>query len=98
MLLDADAHMFDNNLGAGANQENEDGTRFLMDRGATIDLSGWKSTVLPMGYHQVTGKLFAAQLKDSPLQRDGALYRKEIAIDRRYRHQPRRLDELRQPD
>lgn len=84
VLLDADGHVFDNNRGQAANQENEDGTRFLMERGATIDLSGWELTELEMGYHQVTGKLYAAQLKDSPLQRDGALYRKEITIDRRY--------------
>jgi len=84
VLLDADGHVFDNNRGQAANQENEDGTRFLMERGATIDLSGWELTELEMGYHQVTGKLYAAQLKDSPLQRDGALYRKEISIDRRY--------------
>ncbi|MES2054831.1 MAG: filamentous hemagglutinin family protein [Pseudomonadota bacterium] len=84
VLLDAGQHVFDNNRGEGANQDNEDGTRFLMESGAKIDLSGWKSTVLPMGYHQVTGKLFAAQLADSPLQRDGVLYRKEISVDRRY--------------
>jgi filamentous hemagglutinin family protein len=84
VLVDAGQHLFDNNRGEGANQDNGDGTRFLMERGATIDLSGWKSTTLPMGYHQVTGKLFAAQLADSPLQRDGVLYRKEIKVDRRY--------------
>jgi filamentous hemagglutinin family protein len=84
VLLDAGAHVYDNNRGAGANQGNEDGSRFFMDSGATIDLSGWKSTVLPMGYHQVTGKLYAAQLADSPLQQDGPLARKEITVDRRY--------------
>ncbi|MFC4313824.1 filamentous hemagglutinin family protein [Steroidobacter flavus] len=82
VLLDAGAHVF-SNRGAGANFDNEDGTRFLMDRGATIDLSGWETT-LGMGYHQVTGKLYAAQLADSPLQRDGALYRQEISVDRRF--------------
>ncbi|WP_129778058.1 filamentous haemagglutinin family protein [Peristeroidobacter soli] len=82
VLLDAAGHVF-SNRGAGANPDNEDGTRFLMDRGATIDLSGWETT-LGMGYHQVTGKLYAAQLADSPLQRDGALYRQEISVDRRF--------------
>jgi filamentous hemagglutinin family protein len=82
VLLDAGANVF-SNRGNGGNTDNEDGSRFMMDRGATIDLSGWETT-LEMGYHQVTGKLFAAQLKDSPLQRDGALYRKEITVDRRY--------------
>lgn len=83
VLLDAGAHVFDNNRGQGANQGNEDGTRFLMEAGSTIDLSGWETT-LEMGYHQVTGKLFAAQLADSPVQRDGPLYRKEISVDRRF--------------
>ncbi len=83
VLLDAGIHVW-NNRGAGMNADNEDGTRFLMDKGSLIDLSGWKSTVLPMGYHQVTGKFFAAQFADSPVQRDGPLARKEINIDRRY--------------
>ncbi|WP_165186547.1 filamentous haemagglutinin family protein [Caulobacter soli] len=84
ILLDAAGNLYDNNRGQGANQDNEDGTRFMMDRGATIDLSGWRNTVLAMGSNRVTGKLFAAQLSDSPLQRDGALYRQEISVDRRY--------------
>ncbi|WP_033922742.1 filamentous haemagglutinin family protein [Sphingomonas sp. 37zxx] len=83
VLLDSGAHIFDNNRGQGANQGNEDGTRFLMDAGALIDLSGWETT-LDMGYHQVTGRLFAAQLSDSPVQRDGPLYRREISVDRRF--------------
>lgn len=84
VLLDATALSIGSNRGNSANLDNESGVRFLMEKGATIDLSGWKSTVLPMGFHQVTGKLFAAQLADSPLQRDGPLYRREITVDRRY--------------
>lgn len=84
VLLDATALSIGSNRGNSANLDNESGVRFLMEKGATIDLSGWTSTVLPMGYHQVTGKLFAAQLADSPLQRDGPLYRREITVDRRY--------------
>jgi filamentous hemagglutinin family protein len=84
VLLDAGRFVLGGNRGAGANQGNEDGTRFMMDKGATIDLSGWKETVLEMGFHQVTGKLFAAQLSDSPMQQGGPLARKEITVDRRY--------------
>ncbi|WP_447725163.1 filamentous haemagglutinin family protein [Sphingomonas koreensis] len=84
VLLDATALSIGSNRGNSANMDNESGVRLLMERGAKIDLSGWTSTVLPMGYHQVTGKLFAAQLADSPLQRDGPLYRREITVDRRY--------------
>ncbi|WAC49187.1 filamentous hemagglutinin family protein [Asticcacaulis sp. SL142] len=83
VLLDTTNHVFWNNRGQSANLDNEDGARFLMERGATIDLSGWDTT-LEMGFHQVKGKLYAAQLKDSPLQRDGVLYRQEISVDRRY--------------
>ncbi|WP_338447306.1 filamentous hemagglutinin family protein [Pelagerythrobacter marensis] len=82
--LDETEFLVSGGRGIGQNQNNETGTRFMMERGATIDLSGWESTVLPMGYHQVTGKLFAAQLADSPLQREGPFYRKEITVDRRY--------------
>lgn len=84
VLLDATALSIGSNRGPSANLDNESGVRFLMEKNAKIDLSGWTSTVLPMGYHQVTGKLFAAQLADSPLQRDGPLYRREITVDRRY--------------
>ncbi|MCI4644724.1 MAG: filamentous hemagglutinin family protein [Hyphomonadaceae bacterium] len=64
--------------------DNESGTRFMMEDGALIDLSGWDQTVLPMSYHVVKGRAYAAQLANSPLQRDGVLYRQEIAVDRRY--------------
>ncbi|RYG37707.1 MAG: filamentous hemagglutinin N-terminal domain-containing protein, partial [Burkholderiales bacterium] len=83
IALDAATHVYNNHIGQGANQGNEDGTRFLMDKGATIDLSGWDVT-LEMGYHQVSGRLFAAQLSDAPVQQDGQLYRKTITVDRRY--------------
>lgn len=83
IALDAADRVYNNHIGQGANQGNEDGTRFLMDRGATIDLSGWDVT-LEMGYHQVSGRLFAAQLADAPVQQDGPLYRKQITVDRRY--------------
>jgi filamentous hemagglutinin family protein len=84
VLLDSGTQVFDNNRGTAGNQGNEDGTRFLMEDGATIDLSGWKSSVLAMGYHQVAGRLFAAELADSPVQQGGPLARKEIIVDRRY--------------
>ncbi|WP_169336757.1 filamentous hemagglutinin N-terminal domain-containing protein [Woodsholea maritima] len=70
-------------IGASGNTDREDGSRFMMESGATIDLSGWDVT-REMGYHQVSGRVFVAQLKDTPVQDGGPLYRKEINVDRRY--------------
>lgn len=86
VLLDTGQHVlaFGGNRGDGANQDNEDGTRFLMERGATIDLSGWRNATLAMETNTVSGKLFISQLRDSPLQRNGPLYRQLVEIDRRF--------------
>lgn len=84
VLLDAGQHIFWNNRGEGANQDNEDGTRFLMEGGAVIDLSGWSDAKLPMSSNTVSGRLFISQLRDSPLQRNGPLYRQLVEIDRRF--------------
>lgn len=81
--LDAGIHIF-GTRGNGANQENEDGSRFFMDTGAAVDLSGWSDTVVDMESNVVSGRLFISQLRDSPLQRNGPLYRKLISVDRRY--------------
>ena len=86
VLLDSGQHVlaFGGNRGDGANQDNEDGTRFMMERGAVIDLSGWMDSTLPMESNTVSGKLFISQLRDSPLQRNGPLYRQLVEIDRRF--------------
>lgn len=81
--LDSGIHIF-GNRGNGANQENEDGSRLFMDNGATIDVSGWTDGVLSMESNVVSGRLFISQLRDSPLQRNGPLYRKLVSIDRRH--------------
>ncbi len=70
-------------LGASGNTDEEDGSRFQMEAGATIDLAGW-DVVRDMGYNQVTGTVYVAQLSDSPVQADGPLYLEEISVDRRY--------------
>lgn len=86
VLLDSGQHVlnFGGNRGDGANQDNEDGTRFMMENGATIDLSGWTDATLAMESNTVSGKLFISQLRDSPLQRNGPLYRQLVEIDRRF--------------
>ncbi|RXZ66311.1 filamentous hemagglutinin N-terminal domain-containing protein [Pelagerythrobacter rhizovicinus] len=70
-------------LGSGGNPNGQDGSRLVLEAGATIDLSGWDVS-RAMGYHQVAGRVFVAQLRDTPVQRGGPLYRKEIKVDRRY--------------
>lgn len=86
VLLDAGGHVanFGGNRGEGANQDNEDGTRFMMEDGAVIDLSGWSDVAVPMESNTVSGRLFISQLRDSPLQRNGPLYRQLVEIDRRF--------------
>lgn len=59
-----------------------DDSRIVIDPGVLIDVSG--ATVdLAMSSNVLTGKLFSIQLADSPLQRAGVLYRKEVSFDRR---------------
>jgi filamentous hemagglutinin family protein len=71
--------------GRGANSDNnEDGSRLLLDPGSRIDVSGWDKLVLPMSSNEVTGRLFIAQLRDAPVQRDGPLYRQTVTVDRRF--------------
>lgn len=70
-------------LGNGGNANGQDGSRLMMEAGATIDLSGWDVS-RAMGYHQVSGRVFVAQLRDTPVQDGGPLYRQEINVDRRY--------------
>lgn len=86
VLLDAGTHVanFGGNRGEGSNPDNEDGTRFMMEEGAVVDLSGWTDVALPMESNTVSGRLFISQLKDSPLQRNGPLYRQLVEIDRRF--------------
>ncbi|WP_200383445.1 filamentous haemagglutinin family protein [Rhodocyclus tenuis] len=59
-----------------------DDSRIVIDSGVLIDVSG-TSVDLPMSRNVLTGRLFAIQLADSPLQRTGVLYRQEVSFDRR---------------
>lgn len=61
-----------------------DDSRVVIDPGAQIDVSGVDlSTPLPMSRNVLTGRLFSIELADSPLQRDGVLYRESISFDAR---------------
>lgn len=59
-----------------------DGSRIVIDPGVLIDVAG-ANVDLAMSSNVLTGRLFSIQLADSPLQRNGVLYRKEISFDRR---------------
>ncbi len=57
-------------------------SRIRVESGAVLDVSG-SDAVLPASSNMVTVELRANELKDSPLQRDGALRGKTVVIDRR---------------
>lgn len=58
--------------------------RILIDTGAIISVTGLPDVQLPMSANLVTiPRIGQNELADSPLQRDGELYREEIVIDSR---------------
>ncbi len=59
------------------------GTRFLMNAGATLDVSGVFDVEVPMERNSVLVEVRANELRDSPLQRNGILNGKKIWVDRR---------------
>lgn len=59
-----------------------DDSWIVIDPKVLIDVSG-TNVNLPMSRNVLTGRLFAIQLADSPLQRTGVLYRTEVSFDRR---------------
>ncbi len=60
-----------------------DGSRIAVASNALLDVSGVKGLELDMRRNQMSGRLFAINLADSPLQRDGVLYRENIRFDAR---------------
>lgn len=60
-----------------------DGSRIDIDQGARIDVSGTKNVVLPMSHNLVQVKRLGSELADSPLQRNGILFHKDITVDAR---------------
>lgn len=59
------------------------GTRFLMNAGASLDVSGVFDVVIPMERNSVLVEVRANELRDSPLQRAGILKGAKIWVDRR---------------
>ncbi|MCE2915254.1 MAG: filamentous hemagglutinin family protein [Rubrivivax sp.] len=62
-----------------------DPSRIVVSAGATLDASGERDVALAMERHQGRLSLFQNELADSPLQRDGPLYRQELWFDLRNR-------------
>jgi filamentous hemagglutinin family protein len=88
--IDIDLRDVDSNFNAGISegfdaspQEPHAGTRFLMNAGATLDVSGVFDVEVPMDRNSVLVEVRANELRDSPLQRNGILKGKKIWVDRR---------------
>lgn len=68
-------------LEANAPSMASDGSRMLIEDGAVIDVSGLRGVALPMSRNQMSGRFFKIELADSPLQRNGVLYRQNVQFD-----------------
>jgi filamentous hemagglutinin len=60
-----------------------DGSRVVVQKDATIDVSGIADYLLPMTRNFLEAKLFSIELASSPLQRKGVIYQKTITFDAR---------------
>lgn len=58
-------------------------SRIYLDKGARIDVSGVRNVDLPVERNIVKVELRSNELRDSPLQRNGVLHGKTIAVDLR---------------
>lgn len=63
----------------------QDDSRIVMEAGARVDVSGLNNLLLPASRNQLQGRLFSIELADSPLQRDGVIYRADLLADARRR-------------
>lgn len=70
-------------LFVGADTGVADASRIVVSPEALLDVSGISGLELDMSRNQMSGRLFAINLADSPLQRSGVLYRKNILFDAR---------------
>lgn len=60
-----------------------DGSRLVVESGATISAAGLRKVAVPMSRNQLSSRLFATELADSPVQRGGVLYRSDLLSDAR---------------
>ncbi|NJD08061.1 MAG: filamentous hemagglutinin N-terminal domain-containing protein, partial [Methylococcaceae bacterium] len=59
------------------------GSRILIERDATVDVSGSRQSTVAMERNVVDVELRDNELRDAPLQKDGVLHGKTIAVDLR---------------
>lgn len=62
-----------------------DDSRIYLDDGAVLDVSGTQHVAVPMERNFIPIRLLGDELKDSPNNRDGYLYRREVWVDLRRR-------------
>lgn len=81
----ATSNWADSPLRKGLQVQTQDDSRLVMEAGAKVDASGLDNLRLPASRNQLQGRLFSIELADSPLQRDGVVYRAELLADARRR-------------
>jgi filamentous hemagglutinin family protein len=59
----------------------DDAARVVMEQGASIDVSGYQNVAVDGSRNQISATLVSNELADSPLQRDGVLYRKTVEFN-----------------
>jgi hypothetical protein len=55
--------------------------QIVLDAGSKIDVSGVKNVNLPVQRNVVAVELRKNELRDAPIQRNGVLYGKTVAVD-----------------
>lgn len=58
-----------------------DDSKLTIEAGATLSVAGLRDVVLPTLRNQLSGRLFSNELADSPVQRNGVLYRQAFKGD-----------------
>lgn len=78
------SNVITNTLGSTNFTANSNTARVVLGEGASIDVSGTTDTSVSVARNYVTTELIGgADLADSPLQRDGVLYRSKVTFDTR---------------
>lgn len=60
-----------------------DSSSLVVDAGATISVAGLRDVSLPMSRNQLSATVFQIELADSPVQRNGVVYRQDVFADAR---------------
>lgn len=68
-------------FGTGSDVAVKDNSRLLVESGAVLDVSGVRNVSLDGVRNQLSSQLFKIELADSPVQRDGVLYRQRVSFD-----------------